>query len=201
LLWGGAIQSFINDGHFGIGLEGSDYSKKMQRSAWPIISRFLHTCDITKPFEIVDEEKNQRIKFDVVTAWEVMEHIAPDDIDILALNVKNHLAKDGLWIMSVSHDEEIINGVRLHQSVFPKDWWVDKFEKLGFKHYENLVRYFNSQFVRGAKYGAPNSSHLVLTIKNDTPPHAPQQSMVRKLFDWWVGSRPQQVLKRIILGT
>lgn len=198
---GGAIHSFINNGHLGIGLEGSDYSKKMQRAAWPIISRFLHTCDITKPFEIIDEEISEKIIFDVVTAWEVMEHIAENDIGLLADNVKKHLAPDGLWIMSVSHDEEIVGGVRLHQSVFPKNWWVDKFEKLGFKHHENLVSYFNNQFVRGRKYGAPNSSHLVLSLKSGSAPPVSSGSKTAWLYDRWVGSKPQQILKRIVLGT
>lgn len=197
---GGMIKSFIDDGHFGVGLEGSDYSLKMQRASWPLISKFLHTCDISKPFEIIDKEINKRIIFDVVTSWEVMEHISENDIDVLAENVKRHLTPNGLWIMSVSHNEEVINGVKLHQSVFPKQWWIDKFEKLGFDNHNAYAIYFNGQFVRGKRYGAPNRSNLVFALKGAELPTIPKLFLKQKIYDHWLGSRPHQVLKRIVLG-
>lgn len=197
---GGSVQSFIDDGHLGVGLEGSDYSKKMQRASWPVISEFLHTCDITKFFEVIDVDANKRILFDVVTAWEVMEHIAENDIDVLAENVRRHLKPNGLWIMSVSHNEEIINGIRLHQSVFPKEWWIKKFDTLGFYHHEEFVNYFNRQFVRDGKHGAPNSSHLVLTAKSATPPKIPTETISQRYYDRWLNSRSHKILKKIVVG-
>src|ERR1039458_360296 len=45
---GGAfVKSCVDDGHFAIGLEGSDFSKLHRRSAWGTIPQFLFTCDVT----------------------------------------------------------------------------------------------------------------------------------------------------------
>jgi len=93
----------------------------------------------------------------------MMEHIAEPDIEHLVANVKKHLAPGGFWIMSVSPRPEVVNGVSLHQTVQPKAWWIDKFAQLGLVHSEEYVSYFNTQFVRGAKYGTYDSFHLVLS--------------------------------------
>src|SRR5256885_5567126 len=54
--------------------------------------------------------------FDVVTSWELIEHIAEKDLTKIALNVKKHLAPGGLWIMSVANYDCVVDGVNLHQT-------------------------------------------------------------------------------------
>lgn len=62
--------------------------------------------------------------------------------------------------MSVSQNEEIINGVVLHQTVQGREWWIKEFSSLGFSHCERQIQYFNTQYVRGPKFGAPESFRL-----------------------------------------
>ena len=124
----------------------------------------------------------------------MIEHIAEADIPKVAANVKKHLAPGGIWIMSVSPNEEVIHGVRLHQTVQSKAWWVSKFADSGLKHSEPHVRYFHAQFVRGPKYGAPGSFHLVLALDDSRLPMVPHEGLLRRMNDLWIGSIPQRIL-------
>src|SRR3954470_10044496 len=89
-----------------VGLEGSDYSLKTRRANWrDLAGKNLFTCDITKPFEIKLEERD--LKFDLITAWEVMEHIHPDDLDQLFGNIRAHLKEGGYFIASTASGPSI----------------------------------------------------------------------------------------------
>ncbi len=193
---GGFVKSCFDDGCLAVGIEGSDFSKKFRRAEWRTIPEYLFTCDVTGDFEMLSESSagTQRLYFDVVTCWEMMEHINEQDILKVAANVKKHLAPGGLWIMSVSPNEEVINGVRLHQTVQPRQWWVNRFAGLGLVHIESYVDYFNTQFIRGPKYNAPGSFHLVLSSDPSNAPAIPHENWLRRLHDLWLGSVPQKVL-------
>ena len=52
---GGLVADFIYNGHFAIGLEGSDFSYLVGRAEWQVLSDHLSTCDITKPFTLAAE--------------------------------------------------------------------------------------------------------------------------------------------------
>lgn len=149
---GGFVEDCLNDGHIAIGLEGSDYSLIRKRAAWATIPESLFTCDCTKPFQI--EYENKPVEdFDVVTSWEFAEHIPAKDWPQLCDNVRNHLKLEGLWILSVSQCPG-----DMHQLIKSKDWWVDMFEKEGFINQQDLVQYFDKDFVRTDDM----SFHLVL---------------------------------------
>jgi SAM-dependent methyltransferase len=199
---GGAVRDFLNDGCLAVGLEGSDYSKKSRRAEWATIPDYLFTCDITAPFEVLQEngQVTGLIQFDVVTSWDVIEHIAEYDLSRVAENVKKHLQPGGLWILSISPNEEVINGVRLHQTVHAKSWWVEKFRSFGLEHMEKYVQYFNTQYIRGPKYGAPGSFHLTLSPDSSLAPPIPHQKTIEMLYDRWLGSKPQRALKQCIVG-
>ena len=193
---GGFVKSCLDDGCLAVGLEGSDFSKRYRRAEWRTIPEYLFTCDVTANFElsIQTEGEPKPLQFDVVTCWEMIEHIAEPDISKVAGNVKKHLAPGGIWIMSVSPNEEVIHGVKLHQTVQPKPWWLRKFAALGFAHSEPHVHYFHTQFVRGPKYGAPGSFHLVLTPDKSRLPPIPPEGPLRRINDLWIGSLPQKIL-------
>ena len=110
----------------------------------------------------------------MVTCWEMMEHIAEPDIARVAENVKKHLAPTGLWIMSVSPRSDMHNGVELHQTIQPKSWWIAKFEQLGLDICPAFDRYFNTQFIRGPKYGTLDSFHLILSQDPSKAPPIPK---------------------------
>lgn len=199
---GGFVKDCLDDGCLAVGIEGSDFSKRWRRAEWRTIPEFLFTADITRPFRVEGEFAGgwQPVQFDVVTSWEVIEHIAEADLPQVAENVRRHLRPHGLWILSVSPNVEVVQGVTLHQTVRPRTWWVETFRRLGFENLASHVRYFNTQFVRGPKYAAPRSFHLVLSPQPSQAPPVPREPLLVRLYDAWLGSRWQRWLKWIVVG-
>jgi SAM-dependent methyltransferase len=177
---GGFVKSCLEDGHVAIGLEGSDYSLRHKRAEWATIPECLFTCDVTANFAVKTAAADPAA-FDVITAWEVMEHIRTADLPQVCDNMMRHLAPGGLWIMSVAPIEDVINGVRLHQTVQDSPWWIDFFSQQGFQHHPHLVRYFGDDWVRGRFQGAPVSFHVILTRMGEAAPALPPASLRLKL--------------------
>ncbi len=198
MFWGGFVRSCLNEGCFAIGIEGSDYSKKHARAEWALLSdRFLFTADLTHPFEVKDEKT---VHFDLITAWEVLEHIEEGKLPQVCENIKKHLLPTGIVVVSISSAEELVQGFRLHQTVKKKEWWVDFFADQGLFHLPPLERYFNTQYVRGKKQNAPQSFHLILSQDPSQAPKAARLSLKEWLVDKWLFSKPQKFLKKIIIG-
>jgi SAM-dependent methyltransferase len=123
---------YANRGHLAVGVEGSDYSIKHQRANWPAHhKRLLFTCDATKPFHL-EYITGDKVLFDLITAWELIEHIHPNDLNALFKNIAANLAPDGVFVASISTKPDVINGVTLHQSVFPEfEWRFDILQDTG----------------------------------------------------------------------
>jgi len=120
---GQLVVDFYNKGHVAVGLEGSDYSVKHQRANWPEYhNKILFTCDVTKPYQV--NNNNEPLKCQLITAWEVLEHIHPNDLQIFFNQMAKHLAPNGVFLASVSTNHDVIDGVALHQSVFPQHEWL-----------------------------------------------------------------------------
>ena len=201
---GGFVKDCLDAGCVAVGLEGSDYSKKHKRAEWATIPDYLFTCDITKNFQLylsdADGKEGKRpIRFDVVTSWEVMEHIATLDIPGVCQNVSKHLKVGGLWIMSISGQGDEVQGVQLHQTIKPKPWWAETFRKNGFVHVPELERYFRTQYVQG-KYDNESGFHLIFTNDRSKLPGIPWQSSYDALLDYWIGSRHHELIRRALLG-
>jgi len=131
---GGMVLEAALRGHLSIGLEGSDCSKKEQRAEWRLLGDRLQTCDITKSFCLRNAQR-QIQKFDIITAWEVLEHIAETDLPQLFDNIRNHLAEGGYFVGSIANWDDIdpVSGVNWHMTVHPYEWWRQKFVESGFK--------------------------------------------------------------------
>lgn len=168
---GGFVKSCIDAGHEGVGLEGSDYSKRTGRAEWATIPDNLFTADITGDWQLSAD--GSPAKFDAITAWEFIEHIKPADLPLVCAGALRHLNPGGLWIMSVSTDREVVNGHVLHQTVENRQWWLDFFATQGLKHHEQFVSYFSQDWVRGPLQNAPGSFHLVLSRAGETAPAIP----------------------------
>jgi SAM-dependent methyltransferase len=120
---GQMIVDYHNRGHLAIGVEGSDYSVKHQRANWPAYhNKNLFTADATKPFSF-EFITSDPIKFDLITAWELIEHIHPNDLNALFKNIYNNLNANGIFVASISTNTDVIDGVVLHQSVFQQHQW------------------------------------------------------------------------------
>jgi SAM-dependent methyltransferase len=196
------VRDCLDDGCLAVGLEGSDYSKIMKRAEWSNIPGYLFTCDISAPFQlrILQEGREEDLKFDIITTWEVLEHIAAADLPMLADNVKRHLKPGGLWIVSVCSTDDFVDGVNLHKTLQSKSWWLDTFRKLGLENQDVFLRYFNTQFVRGPKYRAPDSFNLVLARPGEALPNIPKESLQVRLFDRWLNCRVQRFLRTWLVG-
>ncbi len=145
---GGLVYDFIRLGWVAVGLEGSDFSLKHGRAHWPeLANKHLFTCDIGKPFEVTDQGK--RHVCDLITMWEVLEHIRQEELPVLFGNILQHLKPGGYFIASTTSEPDIHDGVDLHQTKmtnaewrswvakhFPELEWVD----LGLEYYQ-FVRY------------------------------------------------------------
>ncbi len=119
---GQLVKDFSDIGWMAVGLEGSDYSLKHKRANWEkLAGKNLFTCDIAKPFQIlVNGKKNH---FQLITAWEVLEHISVRDLPVLFGNIVKHLDKGGYFIASTTSLPDIHDGVDLHQTKMTNQQW------------------------------------------------------------------------------
>lgn len=190
---GSFVRECINSGCFAMGLEGSDYSKKMNRAEWPIIPDSLHTCDISKNFYIYHKKEKQPVKFHVITAWEVLEHMEEYQIDTLIENIKRHLLDEGLFIASVSNYSDKIGDIEFHRTQKNKRWWVKKFADKGLYLKIELYPYFDGQYVRGPEE-SEKAFHLIMSPNPKKTPKSQKISFKEKIVDRWKGSRIQRFI-------
>jgi len=117
----------------GVGLEGSDFSLKHRRANWAqLANTHLFTCDITKPYQVKLDA--QPATFHLITAWEVMEHIATPDLPQVFDNIVNHLEPGGYFIASTTETSDMHEGLELHQTQWTNAQWREWVEK----RYPNL---------------------------------------------------------------
>jgi cyclopropane fatty-acyl-phospholipid synthase-like methyltransferase len=158
---GGLVKTILDDGGFAIGIDGSDYSKKIYRAEWGTIPGYLFTADITHPFTVTDDY-GEPLAFDVVTAWEVLEHIPEPLIEAMMSNVGAHLTLDGIFISSISRSEDHWEDHDYHVTVHERDWWTEKMNELGWRERPDIQDYFDRDWVRGPERGM-NSFNLVVS--------------------------------------
>lgn len=184
---GASVKSFIDQGHEAIGLEGSDYRKSRRMPEWETIPDNLFICDVTRPFEIL--RNGEPVKFDVITAWEFLEHISTTDLPKFYKEIKKYLAPGGGWIVSICvFDEERSrktygiewgekekfsnvncgHGLGLHhQNCVPTEWWIKNLEENGFKLNWDKLNHFkeSNAFVRGPGIEASEDCTINLYIE------------------------------------
>ncbi len=157
---GGLVKSILDDGGCAVGVEGSDISLKSKRAEWATIPDYLFTADCTEPFSLFWEDQGPDapilMDFNCITAWEFWEHIAEHQLAAVVSNIKRHLAPDGFHIGSVAKFEHF----RLHQTLYPKPWWIEKFAEFGMQHAPDIEDHFQGDLVRGG-YGAHHQSFSI----------------------------------------
>jgi 2-polyprenyl-3-methyl-5-hydroxy-6-metoxy-1,4-benzoquinol methylase len=162
---GQLVADFLKLRWLGAGLEGSDYSLKHRRANWATLANTnLFTCDITKPYLL--KLDGQPAKFHLITAWEVMEHLATPDLDQVFRNVIDHLEVGGYFVASTTETPDMHEGLELHQTQWTNAQWrayvENKFPELeysdvGLKIYQ-YVRYnfLHPSFLLYRKKAAPS---------------------------------------------
>ena len=145
---GQLVKDFLDLNWVAAGLEGSDYSLKRKRANWATLAGTnLFTCDITKPYQVLQD--GRPVRFHLITAWEVLEHIATPDLPSLFRWIAHHLHEGGYFVASTTGTPDVVNGVELHQTQMNNAEWRQYMrthiqdleeEDLGLKIYQ-YVRY------------------------------------------------------------
>jgi cyclopropane fatty-acyl-phospholipid synthase-like methyltransferase len=134
---GGLVLDFLLRGHPAVGIEGSDYSLLEQRAEWRLLAdRALFTADVTHPFAICLADGSP-FQAHVATAWDLMEHLAEDDLPAFFANLRKHLRRDGRFVGSISTrpaDGDMPGRTcdNYHRTVRPEEWWTEQFRMHGF---------------------------------------------------------------------
>jgi len=154
---GQLVVDFHNKGNLSVGLEGSDYSIKHQRANWPeYYDKILFTCDVTKPYSLYQD--GERILFDIITAWEVVEHIHPNDLSSFFNHINDNLKEGGLFLASISTVSDNVNGYDLHQTVFSEAEWYKNFPEI---LKETNLKVYKYPFTHKVRWDA-TSFHILL---------------------------------------
>jgi len=132
---GQAVIDIYNKGNISCGIEGSDLDVMLNNSTHGVRESWINykdiclfKADITKPFTVLDENDELQL-FDIITAWDVLEHPVPEDIPNVIDNIIKHLKSDGVFVALVN----IVNGTH-HQCVKPESWWLDIFKEKGLEN-------------------------------------------------------------------
>lgn len=159
---GGFVCSMVQRGHLVVGIEGSDYSAKTNRAEWGRSNahQFLFTADIGEPFLVLQNLKIQI--FDVVTAWEVLEHLNEIALETLAVNIHAHLKSGGFFIGSVNTHSDFFEGREYHATINDFDWWQDWFQQHGFIWNSSVHNYFGNRWIRGPNTDGVTSHTFVV---------------------------------------
>lgn len=146
---GGLTVEMHKRGHLSVGIDGSDKCYNVSDSqlshfkgTYPAgydnwnnhLNKILFTADITKPYTIL--KNNDDLKFDLISAWDVLEHFEPEKVDEFLKQVTDKLKIGGMFIASIAlfpdgsslpwKDKPDIN---YHKSLFDKHWWIDNLNK------------------------------------------------------------------------
>ena len=136
---GQAVIDLYELGHISCGIDGSnldimlkglnrDKTTNQVGSNWRKYKDIcLFKSDITKSFEVINE-KDEIQKFDVVAAWDVMEHPKEEDIPNVIENIKKHMHKNSLFIAIIGiSGSGPFQGFEHHQCIKLRQWWLDMF--------------------------------------------------------------------------
>lgn len=131
---GGLVADMLEAGMLSIGIEGSTKPKELGRPAWiKYPERFLH-ADISREFAV--SMNGTSLEFDVISAWEVPEHIPTERLPVFFQNVAWHMGPESLFVGTISTNTD----QDYHQTVRPFDWWCRAFAENGFRMTTDLPR-------------------------------------------------------------
>ncbi len=111
---------------------------------------------------LTHHKETPAFRFDVITCWEVMEHIPEDRLSQLIDNVLEHLMPDGIWAMSISSQQ----GYH-HRTLRERPWWLELFESRGLFNDHKVTSVIGRDWPRGPN--EPDSFNLALRRKIQEP--------------------------------
>lgn len=84
-----------------IGLDGSVGVHKQESWSSGKNSEVLRNADIAKEYSI-EYLNGEKVKFDIITCWEVLEHFYEEQLDQFFTNVYEHLSDEGVFVGSIA---------------------------------------------------------------------------------------------------
>jgi 2-polyprenyl-3-methyl-5-hydroxy-6-metoxy-1,4-benzoquinol methylase len=139
---GGELVCVLNKrGHLAVGLDGSDHclnidTKMVQKfnqypsghENWKQFGNIhLFTCDVRYDYQIYQDEN--LLQFDVISAWDVMEHFEPTALDTVLKGIHRHLKPEGVFFASIHTFYYTYNEIEYHKSVFDETVWTNILSK------------------------------------------------------------------------
>jgi len=96
-----------------------------------IYKNFYFNADISK--DLFLKKNYQDVKFDLITLWEVFEHIDTDKLPTLIQNICRHMHEKSIIVGSICtvRDENPLKNAIYHTTVQPKEWWLKFLDKNG----------------------------------------------------------------------
>lgn len=141
---GTVVTSAVYQGFDAYGIEGSDAPRLRQAEIagepWNNYYnvRLFH-ADLRYPFTLSNDDTLDStripyrcpVAFDIITAWDVLEHMTEETIDTVMENIRKH-SKTGTFVMAtIQFDAK--NNQLYHHLLKPRGWWINKFDEFGFK--------------------------------------------------------------------
>lgn len=154
---GGFVAQCIQDGHHAIGIDGSDFNiKNPTNGCWYEHPHNFFTCDVSKPFQLQDENGNAP-NFNVVTCWETLEHLDENGVDTLLATINQYSNQNTLFIGTIAchFDKEY------HQIIEQPGWWFSKLREFNWIYNQGLVEYFNCDWIRRKHKPVPISNGII----------------------------------------
>jgi cyclopropane fatty-acyl-phospholipid synthase-like methyltransferase len=89
-----------------IGLDGSVGVYKQESWSSGKNKDVLKNADLSKEF-FIEKSNGDKVIFDVITAWELVEHFYENELEVFFTNVYNHLSDDGVFIGSAANYPDV----------------------------------------------------------------------------------------------
>lgn len=197
---GALVESFHEIGIAAVGIEGSDYSFNNSRGSWPKLGfKRLFTADICKPFTI--NLHGAQMVFDVITAWDVLEHLQDYEIPGALKNINNHLRDDGICMFSIATIGDNVQGVELHKTIMSRNEWEKTFKANGFEVFHEVENYLSGHSARGRRNDERSGFNIVLKkIGISARVCVPNTGVFEKIADKFIGSKIQKKIKSLVVG-
>lgn len=176
---GALVCELLKRGHTAVGLDGSDHcitadAKLIEKFRTPpqgydnwkkLYGVNLFTCDVSKEYNIYQDDT--LLQFDIISAWDVMEHFNPEAIDTVSKQIHKHLKPGGIFVASINqspcgHQDD--DTVEYHKSLFTKEEWEYQLN-IHFTQIQYPFHFYNRDTTNTATSESPFGNNLMYAGK------------------------------------
>lgn len=158
---GSQVVEFIKRGHDAAGIDGSDYGVKNKTGGWGTNPDNFFNADLTKPFSLVKKIGSWvEHTFDLITAWDVLEHIAESDLPQFFQNIKNHTDQHSLCFFGIA----MFPCGDYHRTVQNEQWWRN-YLSADWKIYQDLMDWWTPEYYVSPCESPDRKFHVIVGPK------------------------------------